>query len=101
MRAACATDRVRSHRFHGGVDSVNGDSIDYRTAFVADEIGSLALHTRNDEATAISAGSFFVRNNRIAVHWPILPVVREWLEGACKSPSEKVLKERLKRLLES
>jgi hypothetical protein len=27
--------------------------------------------------------------------------VREWLEGACKSPSEKVLKERLKGLLAS
>jgi hypothetical protein len=25
--------------------------------------------------------------------------VREWLEGACKSPSEKLVKERLKGLL--
>jgi hypothetical protein len=27
--------------------------------------------------------------------------VRDWLEGACKSPNEKLIKERLKRLLAS
>ena len=33
------------------------------------------------------------------VHTVTLAKVQEWLEGACKSPSEKVVKERLKGLL--
>ena len=35
------------------------------------------------------------------VHSVPVKRVREWLEGACKTPSEKILKERLKKLLES
>lgn len=35
------------------------------------------------------------------VHSVPMRKVREWLEGACKSPSEKLLKERLKRLAAS
>lgn len=33
------------------------------------------------------------------VHSVPMRKVRDWLEGACKSPSEKMVKERLKRLL--
>ena len=33
------------------------------------------------------------------VHSVPMRKVRDWLEGACKSPNEKVVKERLKRLL--
>ena len=33
------------------------------------------------------------------VHSVPMRKVREWLEGACKSPSEKMMKERLKGLL--
>ena len=34
-------------------------------------------------------------------HTVTMRKVREWLDGACKSPSEKVTKERLKALLAS
>ncbi len=35
------------------------------------------------------------------IHTVTMRKVREWLEGACKSPNEKVVKERLKGLLTS
>ena len=35
------------------------------------------------------------------VHSVPMQRVRQWLEGACKSPSEKLVKERLKKLLAS
>jgi len=41
-----------------------------------------------------SESEFLVNYNSVPMR-----KVREWLEGACKSPSEKMTKERLKRLL--
>jgi len=67
------------------------------------EAAVLATQAFKEQACAPGSASVLEVEIRRAsvVHSVPMRKVRDWLDGACKSPNEKVIKERLKKLLES
>lgn len=71
------------------------------TLFEASRPGQASVQKEQDYAPG-EASILEVEIRRASIVHPVpMRKVREWLNGACKSPSEKVVKERLKGLLAS
>jgi hypothetical protein len=88
------------------VSFVDSDGLRHSTEVQAEtlyEAAVLATQAFTEQDCAPGPASILDVEIRRAsiIHSVPMRKVREWLEGACKSPSEKMIKERLKRLLAS
>jgi hypothetical protein len=88
------------------VSFTDADGVQHRTEVQAEtlyEAAVLATQAFKEQDCAPGSASVLEVEFRRAsvVHSVPMRKVSEWLDGACKSPSEKVVKDRLKRLLAS
>ena len=79
---------------------VHSTKVHAETLYEAAVLAAQAFREQDCEPGPTSVLEVEIRRASI-VHSVPMRKVHEWLDGACKSPSEKVVKERLKRLLAS
>jgi len=88
------------------VSFTDSDGLRHRTEVQAETLYEAAVLAtqafKEQDCAPGSASTLEVEIRRPSiVHSVPMRKVRQWLEGACKSPNEKLLKERLKKLLAS